>query len=254
MTKASDAKKAEEAAKVPAKTAAEAQAERDAAAKKDADADKAKTTDKADDAKGATDAKDKADETGKDDTAAAEAADAAAAPVEPQPTNFVDPNPQSVAQGVNTAPDVPDAATPSTTLPDDATAELAEALGDETDDEDLDDEDGAAKPVPPTTEFLTANELAKPSTQTADQLVGSVGIDPNAVEGHVAKRIATLASRDAVSPVSNLYDDLGFSHGDIHELTKLLNEDFGIHILPTERDNFLLVRDVYNMVKRKLGQ
>ena len=239
MTKASDNKAA--GSKAATKTAAEAQAEREAAKQKEADAVK-NDADKGENASGGSD-----NDEGADNNAAAESA---TAPVEPQPVPHGDPNPESVAQGVNTAPDVPDAATPSTTLPDEGTDDLRDAVFD--DDEDEDEDHDLSTDIP--ANIVTANELAKPSTQTADQLVGARGIPPVAVEGHVANIIAKLTSRESVAQTANLYQDLGMTHGDIHELTKLLNDEFGIHILPTERDNFLLVRDVYNMVKRKLGQ
>jgi acyl carrier protein len=58
----------------------------------------------------------------------------------------------------------------------------------------------------------------------------------------------------AILGTSNIHDDLGIQRAHIVHLAAKVEEKFGIDITPSEAQNFLLVRDIYNLVLRKLAK
>lgn len=58
----------------------------------------------------------------------------------------------------------------------------------------------------------------------------------------------------AIFATSNIHDDLGIQRADIIHFAAALERKFGIDITPSEAQNFLLVRDVTNLVLRKLAK
>lgn len=94
-----------------------------------------------------------------------------------------------------------------------------------------------------------------PVPQTADALVAST-VAPAKVEAEVIKVISEFVSDGdsiTVGGQHNLFDDIGMNRSDLIAFAKKLNEHFGITLTVGEAQNFLLVRDVQNMVKRKIA-
>lgn len=65
---------------------------------------------------------------------------------------------------------------------------------------------------------------------------------------------SNVADDTAILGTSNIHDDLGIQRAHIVHLAAAVEEKFGIDITPSEAQNFLLVRDIYNTVLRKLAK
>lgn len=94
-----------------------------------------------------------------------------------------------------------------------------------------------------------------PKATTADALVASVA-HPAKVEDAVVRVIGEFASNPNDKPVTgamNLFDDLGMRRAELAQFAARLNNVFDTTLTVSEAQNFLLVRDVQNMMKRKLA-
>lgn len=92
-----------------------------------------------------------------------------------------------------------------------------------------------------------------PKASTADELVASAA-NPARVEKAVHEVIAEFTGyTETFGGNHNLFDDLGMRRGDLIAFAQKLNEQFSTTLTGSEVQNFLLVKDVTNMMKRKIA-
>jgi len=71
----------------------------------------------------------------------------------------------------------------------------------------------------------------------------------------VIEKLGEFSTKDAKpSATSNIHDDLGIARADVVQLSDAIGKEFGIVIYASEAQNWLLVRDITNLVARKLAK
>jgi acyl carrier protein len=100
----------------------------------------------------------------------------------------------------------------------------------------------------------TGEPPVRPEPMTAKELVAGHE-SPAKVKEEVTEVLQTFRTTADIGmwDTANIFDDLGLSRAGLQALTDALNKKFDTVLLLTEAENFLLVRDVTNMMMRKIA-
>lgn len=91
------------------------------------------------------------------------------------------------------------------------------------------------------------------AAQSAFQPAGTMSADTRNITAATVEVLSEFATKKhTASPTSNIHDDLGIARADVTSLSDAIGKKFGVVIFASEAQNFLLVRDIINLVVRKL--
>jgi len=91
------------------------------------------------------------------------------------------------------------------------------------------------------------------AAQSTFQPAGTMSVDTRSITSEVVDILSQFATKKATAtPTSNIHDDIGIARADVTSLSDAVGKRFGVVIYASEAQNFLLVRDIINLVVRKL--